>query len=403
METKTRSTSIKGKKVLALIMAVLMLFSTVPATTVTTIAASTPKTTSISKLSGSANSVKITWKKQTTGTNGYQLQYSTSSKFEKNNTTSKTINKNTATYYTVSKLKFNTVYYFRIRTYKAITKSGKTTNTYSEWSAKKNVRTLPTFSNNPYVSVNSNKPSFTTSQKKSNKSYETYGKLDKYGRCTTCVSCIGKDLMPTGKRGEIGMIKPTGWHTVKYDCVDGKYLYNRCHLIGWQLTAENANKRNLITGTRYLNVKGMLPFENMVADYIKETKNHVLYRVTPIFIGKEKVARGVQIEAYSIEDKGKGICFNVYCFNNQPGIIINYETGDSRLASSSNTNSNTGDKNNTVTEKKITYVCNTNTKKFHLSSCSSVKLMSDKNKKTITTTRTALIKDGYSPCGNCHP
>lgn len=195
---------------------------------------------------------------------------------------------------------------------------------------------IPAYSGSPYVELNGNKPQFTKSDY-TTESYEKYGELDSLGRCTVCISSIGYDLMPTEKRGEIGMIKPTGWHTVKYDCVDGKYLYNRCHLIGFQLTAENANKRNLITGTRYLNVVGMLPFENMVADYVKEMhsvgKNyHCLYRVTPIFTGNNLLADGVQIEAYSIEDNGKGICFNVFCYNVQPGVIINYATGESRAA-----------------------------------------------------------------------
>lgn len=136
--------------------------------------------------------------------------------------------------------------------------------------------------------------------------------------------------MPTEERGQISQIKPSGWHTVKYDCVDGKYLYNRCHLIGYQLTAENANEKNLITGTRYMNVEGMLPFENKVAEYIKETGNHVLYRVTPLFEGTNLLASGVQIEAESVEDKGKGILFNVYVYNNQPQIEIDYATGESK-------------------------------------------------------------------------
>ena len=144
------------------------------------------------------------------------------------------------------------------------------------------------------------------------------------------MACLGQELMPTEDRGAIGMIKPSGWHTVKYDFVDGKYLYNRCHLIGFQLAGENANEQNLITGTRYMNTEGMLPFENMVADYITETGNHVLYRVTPVYDGDNLLARGVQIEALSMEDNGKGICFNVYCYNAQPGVTINYATGDSR-------------------------------------------------------------------------
>ncbi len=188
--------------------------------------------------------------------------------------------------------------------------------------------TLPEYTGNPYIIVNDNTPFFTEADK-TTASFEKYGELDSLGRCTTAYANVGKDLMPTEKRGSIGSVKPTGWQTAKYDNVDGKYLYNRCHLIGYQLTAENANKKNLITGTRYLNVSGMLPFENMVADYIKETNNHVLYRVTPVFIGDNLVASGVLMEAESVEDNGDGILFNVYCYNVQPGIVIDYATGDS--------------------------------------------------------------------------
>ncbi len=188
--------------------------------------------------------------------------------------------------------------------------------------------TLPEYTGSPYIIVNDNTPFFTETDK-TTVSFERYGELDSLGRCTAAYANVGKDLMPTEKRGSIGSVKPTGWQTAKYDNVDGKYLYNRCHLIGYQLTAENANKKNLITGTRYLNVSGMLPFENMVADYIKETNNHVLYRVTPVFIGDNLVASGVLMEAESVEDNGDGILFNVYCYNVQPGIVIDYATGDS--------------------------------------------------------------------------
>ena len=190
---------------------------------------------------------------------------------------------------------------------------------------------IPAFSGSPYVAINGNTPSFYASEI-TTKSYESYSSLDGLGRCSVVIACLGRDIMPTGDRGSIGQVKPSGWQTVKYDFVDGKYLYNRCHLIGFQLSGENANTRNLITGTRYMNVQGMLPFENMVADYIKETNNHVMYRVTPVFKGNELVARGVQIEAYSVEDEGDGICFNVYCYNVQPGVAIDYQTGKSSLA-----------------------------------------------------------------------
>ncbi len=191
---------------------------------------------------------------------------------------------------------------------------------------------VPVFSGSPYVEINGNEPYF-RSDEYIVKAFENYADLDHLGRCGTAYACVCTETMPTEKRGSIGQVKPTGWHTVKYDCVEGKYLYNRCHLIGYQLTAENANKKNLITGTRYLNVQGMLPFENMVADYVKETNNHVLYRVTPVFDGDCLVARGVEIEAYSVEDNGDGICFNVYAYNNQPGVLIDYQTGESTLDS----------------------------------------------------------------------
>lgn len=191
---------------------------------------------------------------------------------------------------------------------------------------------IPSYAGNSYVIVNDNIPNF-KEEDYTTTSFEKYGELDYLGRCTTATSNIGIDLMPTEKRGSIGMIKPTGWHTIKYDHIDGKYLYNRCHLIGYQLTGENANKKNLITCTRSMNTKGMLQFENMVADYIKKTSNHVLYRVTPVFEGDNLLATGVQMEAYSVEDSGKGIMFNVFVYNIEDGIIIDYKTGESRLAS----------------------------------------------------------------------
>ena len=190
---------------------------------------------------------------------------------------------------------------------------------------------VPAYDGKAYVAVNDNVPFF-TEEELSSASYETYGELDPLGRCTVCVASVGQDLMPAEERGNIGAVKPTGWHTVKYDFVDGKYLYNRCHLIGYQLSAENANTRNLITGTRYLNTQGMLPFENLVADYIKETGNHVLYRVTPVFSGNDLVAKGVEMEAWSVEDGGDGVCFHVYCYNVQPGVEIDYATGENWAA-----------------------------------------------------------------------
>ncbi len=187
---------------------------------------------------------------------------------------------------------------------------------------------IPLFNGNYYVEINNNKPNFSP-RMINTKSFENYGLLDNLGRCSTAVANISYELMPKIKRGSMGSVKPSGWHTTKYDSVDGKYLYNRCHLIGYQLTGENANKKNLITCTRTMNVKGMLPFENKVKEYIMNTNNHVLYRVTPIFKDNELVARGVSIEALSVEDNGEGISFNVYVYNNEPGITIDYLTGDS--------------------------------------------------------------------------
>lgn len=252
----------------------------------------------------------------------------------------------------------------------------------------------------PYVVINDNDPDFTDADMTTT-SFESYGELDGLGRCTTAFANIGKDLMPAEKRGSIGEVKPTGWQTAKYDNVDGKYLYNRCHLIGYQLTGENANEKNLITGTRYLNVDGMLPFENMVADYIKETNNHVLYRVTPVFSGDNLVASGVHMEAKSVEDNGDGILFNVYCFNAQPGIAIDYATGNSHLDNSIVADAS---KSTTAAEANVqTYVLNTNTKKFHKESCNSAKSMDASNKKIYTGSRQEIIDMGYEACGVCKP
>lgn len=255
---------------------------------------------------------------------------------------------------------------------------------------------IPAYSGEPYVAVNNNEPLFTDDEKKNDQSFEEYASLDGLGRCGTAYSCVGRELMPTEARGNIGQVKPTGWHSVKYDCVDGKNLYNRCHLIGYQLTAENANDRNLITGTRYLNVEGMLPFENMVADYIQETDNHVLYRVTPIFSGDNLVADGVLMEAYSVEDGGEGVTFCVYAYNVQPGVTIDYATGDSALAGETPTGETdqTGERD---------YVLNTGTKKFHLPDCASATDMKAANRQEYHGTREALLQQGYAPCGRCKP
>ena len=272
-----------------------------------------------------------------------------------------------------------------------------------------NLADIPAYSGEPYVVLENNIPDF-TEEDLTTESYESYSELDEFGRCGVAYANIGQDLMPTEERGSIGQIKPSGWHTVKYDCVDGNYLYNRCHLIGYQLTAENANERNLITGTRYLNTEGMLPFENMVADFIQETGYHVLYRVTPVFEGNNLVASGVVMEAMSVEDRGEGILYHVYCYNVQPGVVIDYATGDSRLAEEHTVTEpapgvtgapETPADNDQAVER--TYILNTNSHKFHLPSCSSVEQMSDKNREEFTGNRDELIQQGYEPCGRCNP
>lgn len=252
---------------------------------------------------------------------------------------------------------------------------------------------IPEFSGSPYVAINDNQPSFTKDDYTTT-AFEKYAELDSLGRCGVTYSCVGVEIMPTEERGSIGQVKPTGWVTAKYDFVDGKYLYNRCHLIGFQLTGENANTSNLITGTRYLNVQGMLPFENMVADYVKETENHVLYRVTPIFDGDNLVASGVQMEAWSVEDEGEGICFNVYCYNVQPGVKINYATGESTIDETYTEES--GDENSSQ------YVLNTSSKRIHKPTCSSATGMSEKNKKTVNgSDLKQYLNQGYEYCGSC--
>ena len=188
---------------------------------------------------------------------------------------------------------------------------------------------IPEFDGQPYIAINNNVPSFTEEEKTQKRAFESYGELDSLGRVTQSEAVLGRETMPSKgeKRGSISQVKPTGWGTYRFRFVDGGYLYNRSHMIGWQLSAENANPKNLATGTRFFNVNGMLPFEDMVASYIKETGNHVRYRVTPHFEGSELVMRGLQMEAYSVEDEGEGISFNVYVYNNQPGVYIDYQTG----------------------------------------------------------------------------
>lgn len=253
---------------------------------------------------------------------------------------------------------------------------------------------IPPYSGKAWVEINNNQPYF-TSKEMITYSFERYEDLDYLGRCGVAYACIGEDIMPKGERGEIGRVKPSGWHTVKYDIVDGKYLYNRCHLIGWQLTGENANEENLITGTRYLNIEGMLDFENMIDDYIEDTGNHVLYRVTPIFEGKNLLASGVQMEGYSVEDNGKGVCFNVYAYNVQPGVEINYANGESCLKGEGSFDTTPTD------ETEVTYVINKSSRKIHLPDCQSVKDMKPQNKKTYKGSIDELVAKGYTICKSC--
>lgn len=291
---------------------------------------------------------------------------------------------------------------------------------------------VPAYSGEPYVEVNDNQPEF-TEEELTTVSYEDYSELDELGRCQSAEACIGQDLMPTEARESISSVKPTGWRNKSYDNVDGGYVYNRCHLIGFQLTGENANEENLITGTRYMNVEGMLPFEDEVAAYIEETDNHVMYRVTPVFEGDDLVASGVQMQAESVEDDGVGISFNVYVYNVQPYVVIDYKTGEnwegdeiaepegkwadgteadpsdsksdskSDLKINAKTDSAATSKAEAKDTKEQTYILNKNTKKFHKPECSGAKKIKAKNKGEYTGSRQTLIDEGYEPCGNCNP
>lgn len=257
---------------------------------------------------------------------------------------------------------------------------------------------VPAYSGSPYVELDGNLPGFSLEERTTD-SFETYSTLDALGRCGPAYACIGQDLMPTEDRESISSVRPTGWVQAEYDFVEGGSLYNRCHLIGFQLTGENANEENLITGTRYMNVEGMLPFENMVADYIKETGNHVLYRAIPIFEGENLVASGVVMEAFSVEDEGEGVCFHVYVYNVQPGVEIDYATGESWETGDSASSA----LESQAEEQEADYVLNTSSKKFHRPDCPSVDSMSEKNRQEYHGTREELIAQGYEPCGSCNP
>lgn len=298
---------------------------------------------------------------------------------------------------------------------------------------------VPEWSGEPFVEIDGNVPSFSSEEieeaqdfvKETGRGQEEFSKLDTRGRCGAAVASVGREMMPDGERGSIGMVRPSGWQLDKYDFIDnGGYLYNRCHLIGWQLTGQNEEERNLITGTRYMNTSGMLPFENEVADYVRTTGNHVLYRATPVFSGKELVARGVQIEALSLEDSGKGLSFNVYCYNVQPGVTIDYKTGKNELnestlpegyetggkasedGSSGVGSDEGGDKAEAVQDDEpqpvdvpegVTYILNKNTMRFHRADCQGAQTIKEHNREWFYGTREEAIEAGYVPCGMCNP
>ena len=263
--------------------------------------------------------------------------------------------------------------------------------------AAANLDKIPEFSGKGYIAIDNNIPFFTAAQLTTS-GYEKYGALDSLGRCTTAIASLGKETMPTEDRGSISSVKPTGWIQAQYSCIKTRDLYNRSHLIAWSLSGENANKQNLVTGTAYLNQDNMTQFEDMVLDYIKETGNHVAYRVTPLFKGNDLVCRGVQMEAYSIEDDGEGICFNVYCYNVQPGVIIDYATGESH----SESGEESSEESSVDTSIEADYVLNVGSKKIHAPDCPSVSQMSDKNRKYYTGSIDELLAQGYKPCGSCN-
>ena len=293
---------------------------------------------------------------------------------------------------------------------------------------------IPASSESGYVFINDNEPGFTESELTTD-AFEAYSELDYLGRCGPAYACLGRELMPTEDRESISHIYPSGWQSVQYDNVEGGSLYNRSHLIAFMLSGENDNEENLITGTRYMNATVMLPFETLVADYIRDTGNHVMYRVTPVYEGSNLVASGVQMEALSVEDGGADICFNVYIYNVQPGIEIDYATGDNWLANevsagdvgaadksdSSSGNVSGGsaaqqpESGNSAGSSAAklpessnsngfqSYVLNTNSKKFHDPGCGSVDDMSSSNRQNYKGSRSDLIEQGYEPCGNCRP
>ncbi|WP_029319816.1 DNA/RNA non-specific endonuclease [Butyrivibrio sp. AE3004] len=284
---------------------------------------------------------------------------------------------------------------------------GETTKTAAESAV---VAEIPAYSGRDNFVLNDNVPVF-TSLEITGKSYEKYGELDDLGRCTPAMASIGKDLMPAEERGSIAEVKPSGWNQNKYPGLvntDPPFLYNRCHMIGYQLTGENANERNLITGTRYMN-EAMIPYENEVADYIRNTGNHVMYRVTPVFDGDNLLCDGLQVEAMSVEDKGKGVSFNVFFYNVQPGVFIDYKDGsnkpDKNYRPENNESENNESDNGTRSsvETTQTYIGNKNSHVFHRPDCDSVSDMKEKNKVMLEGTPEEIENQGFRPCQRCHP
>lgn len=257
-----------------------------------------------------------------------------------------------------------------------------------------NIEEIPAYNGQPYIEINQNEPTFDEKDYQQ-PAFESYSPLDSLGRCQQAQAKISQDLMPTEDRGSIANVKPSGWHTVKYDIVPGKYLYNRCHLIGYQLTGENANEKNLITGTKYMNTEGMLPFEDMVVDYIKETGDQVLYRVTPIFTGKNLIADGVQIEASSVSDYGDSISFNVFIYNVQPGITIDYSDGSSQLDDSSVSDHTKDDQNKTIEIRG-----NKNSKIYHCPGQRNYEDMEDSKNLILFQSEEEAISAGYRKAKN---
>lgn len=281
-----------------------------------------------------------------------------------------------------------------------------------------NVKDIPAYSGKEYIELNNNVPTFTAEEKKVTEAFEHYSNLDNLGRCGVAFANVCKELMPTEERGNIGDIRPSGWHTVKYpDVIEDNYLYNRSHLIAYSLAGENANEKNLITGTRYFNQETMQIFELKVLEYVRENDNHVLYRVTPVFENDNLLATGVIMEAWSVENEGRGICFNVFCYNVQPGIEIDYATGESKRDESvagttteqttettteqATTSDNAATSDSDWYNTKMTFILNTHTKKIHMPDCRGVKQMADRNKLECESTINELIKQGYEPCKMC--